>query len=102
MFAIKKRVPMDPPNSGPKALLIMKYAPPPSMAPFVEMAQMDRTVKNRMTYAKDSSKSVKSSPECPKMYPTRRKRIAENIERQTGVKTPLKVVRDRTEKDEDA
>ena len=43
-FAKKKSAPMAPPNSGPRVRLIMKYAPPPSTAPLVEMAQTERMV----------------------------------------------------------
>lgn len=96
MFAMKNNVPIEPPNSGPRARLIMKYAPPPSIAPFVETAQIERTVKKRMLYAITISRRVTRRPECPNMYPTLRNRIALNMDKQTGVKTPEKVVRVRT------
>ena len=64
------------------------------MAPFVDIAQMDKTVKNKIEYARTISINVSSSPEWPMMYPTRRKSIALNIERQTGVNTPENVLSD--------
>lgn len=43
-LASEKISPMDPPNSGPKLRLIMKYVPPPLITPFVLIADIERAV----------------------------------------------------------
>lgn len=47
---MKNNSPMAPPNSGPRTRLDMKYMPPPSIAPLVEIAETDRTVKIKIIY----------------------------------------------------
>ena len=37
-------MPTEPPNSGPRARLIMKYDPPPGTTPLVAMAAMEMAV----------------------------------------------------------
>ena len=41
VVAKQKRMPTEPPNSGPRARLIMKYDPPPGTTPLVAMAAME-------------------------------------------------------------
>lgn len=88
IFAIIKRAPIAPPNSGPKVLDIIKYAPPPSTAPFVEIAQIEKTVKVKIPYAIKNCPRVSKRPALPTMNPTRRKSRALNMDSATGQKTP--------------
>ena len=62
-------------------------------APFVAIAQIEKTVETRMVYAMVNCRTVSRYPALPTMYPIRRKRRAENMERETGAKTPLMVLR---------
>lgn len=93
-FAKKNSVPMEPPNSRPKVRLIitvvggnvfnylvwfkkvyietlcnLQYTPPPSIAPFVEIAQTEATVNSNMMQAITNCKSVTYKPALPTMKP---------------------------------
>ena len=51
-FAKKNIRPIDAPSSGPSAREIMKYAPPASTAPLVEIALIESTVRPIIVNAK--------------------------------------------------
>lgn len=89
-FAKKNSVPMEPPNSRPSVRLIitknisknmlisktmythchnLQYTPPPSTAPFVEIAHTDATVNNKITYAITNCNSVTYKPALPTIKP---------------------------------
>lgn len=54
-LAKEKMTPIDPPNSGPKERLIMKYVPPPFTIPFVQIAHIDSAV---IDVTSDDSKTI--------------------------------------------
>ena len=91
VFAAQNNIPMDPPSSGPKVRLIMKYTPPPCTAPFVAIAHMDNIVSPSIMYATRSKTTDKENPAFPTIYPTRRNKSELNMERATGENTPANV-----------
>ena len=53
---------------GPSDLLIIKYAPPPSMFPLVAMAEMDSTVGNAINSASPMPPRMPDKPACPAVH----------------------------------
>ena len=57
-------LPIAPPSSGPIVLDSMKYTPPPCTAPFVAMAQIDRTVVNIDIFSWEAASSERFLQTC--------------------------------------
>ena len=87
-WAEKRARPIAPPNSGPRALEMRKYAPPPATGVFVETAEMDREVKVEMLFASKSMRRACMIPAWPITNPARINMMTPRIVRIDGVKTP--------------
>lgn len=61
------------------------------MAPLVEIAQTESTVKPIIAYANINITTLSSNPACPAIKPIRRNKITLNIDKQHGTITPKKV-----------
>ena len=57
-------MPIAPPNSGPIERDIIKYAPPPSIAPFVDIADTESTVNITIKYDKVNITTASVTPAC--------------------------------------
>ena len=66
----------------------IQYAPPPSIAPLVEIAQTDKTVRAIIEYANMTISILSIKPACATINPIRRNKIALYIDRQHGTTTP--------------
>ena len=82
---------MAPPNSGPRALEIKKYAPPPATGVLVDTAAMDREVSVVMLLASSRISSACKMPAWPTTKPARINMMTPKMVRIEGVKTPPKV-----------
>ena len=90
-WAIKRAIPIAPPNSGPSAREIRKYAPPPDTGVFVDTADIDRVVRVVMALAMIRIRSAWKIPASPITLPARMNMMTPRIVSMDGVKTPPNV-----------
>lgn len=91
-WAKNRAIPIAPPNSGPSALEIRKYAPPPETGVFVDTAEIERVVRVVMALAMMRIKKACKMPASPITYPARMNIITPSIVSIEGVNTPPKVL----------